>query len=70
MRFHRWTIGHAWIPEYGSSDNIEDIEYLMKMSPMQNIPKVENFPSVLVTTADHDDRVVPQEKFNFRKLEI
>ena len=65
LRFHRYTIGHAWIPEYGCSDKKEDFEYLLKISPMHNIPDTDKFPSVLVTTADHDDRVVPHHTLKY-----
>ena len=65
LRFHRYTIGHAWIAEYGCSDNKEDFDHLIKISPMHNVPKDSNFPAVLVTTADHDDRVVPHHTLKY-----
>jgi len=65
LRFHRYTIGHAWIAEYGSSDNKNDFDHLIKISPMHNIPTGDTFPAVLVTTADHDDRVVPHHTLKY-----
>lgn len=65
LRFHKFTIGWNWIAEYGSSDNPEDFENLLKYSPMHNIRPGINYPATIVTTADHDDRVVPAHSFKY-----
>lgn len=65
LRFHKFTIGWAWVPEYGSSDVAKEFETLLKYSPLHNIHPGTNYPATLVTTADHDDRVVPGHSFKF-----
>lgn len=65
LRFHKFTIGWNWIPEYGSSDKPEDFKNLLKYSPVHNIKSGINYPATLVTTADHDDRVVPAHSFKY-----
>ncbi len=65
LRYHKFTIGWGWVVEYGSSDNPEQFEYLYKYSPLHNIKKGEKYPATLITTADHDDRVVPAHSFKF-----
>ncbi|PID26984.1 MAG: S9 family peptidase [Candidatus Cloacimonadota bacterium] len=65
LRFHKFTIGWGWAVEYGSSDNKEDFEYLIKYSPLHNIKEDFNYPPTMVMTADHDDRVVPAHSFKF-----
>ena len=65
LRYHRFTIGHGWVVEYGSSDNKEQFEYLVKYSPLHNLREGVEYPATLVTTGDHDDRVVPAHSFKF-----
>jgi len=65
LRYHLFTIGWAWAVEYGRSDKKEDFENLYKYSPLHNLKKGTTYPATLVTTADHDDRVVPAHSFKF-----
>jgi prolyl oligopeptidase len=65
LRFHKFTIGWSWIPEYGSSDNAIDFKNLLAYSPIHNINEKINYPATLITTADHDDRVVPAHSFKY-----
>ena len=65
LRFHRFTIGWAWVPEYGSADDPAQFGYLRAYSPLQNIRAGTRYPPTLVLTADHDDRVVPAHSFKF-----
>ncbi len=65
LRFQKFTIGWAWVTEYGSSDKPEQFDYLLKYSPLHNLKKGTAYPATLVTTADHDDRVVPAHSFKF-----
>lgn len=65
LRFHKYTVGWGWTVEYGSSDNRKQFEYLYKYSPLHNIKNGVNYPATFITTADHDDRVVPAHSFKF-----
>lgn len=64
LRYHRWTIGWAWVPEYGSSEDAAAFRWLHAYSPLHNC-RPQRYPATLVTTADHDDRVVPAHSFKF-----
>ena len=65
LRFHKFTIGWNWIADYGSSDNPEEFKAIYAYSPIQNIRPGLNYPATLITTADHDDRVVPAHSFKY-----
>jgi prolyl oligopeptidase len=66
LRFQHFTIGWAWKVEYGSSDNNkEEFENLYRYSPLHNISEEKDYPSTMVITADHDDRVVPAHSFKY-----
>lgn len=65
LRYHLFTIGWAWAVEYGRSDKKEDFDNLFKYSPLHNLKKGTTYPATLITTADHDDRVVPAHSFKF-----
>ena len=65
LRYHKFTIGYYWVPDYGSSDDKEQFENLITYSPLHNIKKGVCYPATMITTADHDDRVVPAHSFKF-----
>lgn len=65
LRYHKFTIGRFWIPEYGSADNPEQFPFLYKYSPLHNIKEGQKYPPVLIATAESDDRVVPAHAKKF-----
>src|SRR5690606_5884259 len=65
LRYHKFTVGGGWIAAYGCADSSEaDFKNLLSYSPLHNL-KPANYPATLITTADHDDRVVPAHSFKF-----
>ncbi|RFP66262.1 S9 family peptidase [Hymenobacter lapidiphilus] len=64
LRYQKFTIGWNWAPEYGTSDSYEQFQNLYKFSPLHNL-KPADYPATMITTADHDDRVVPAHSFKF-----
>ncbi len=66
LRYHKFTIGHYWATDYGTSeDSKEMFEYLRAYSPVHNVKEGVEYPATMITTADHDDRVVPAHSFKF-----
>ena len=65
LRFHKFTIGWAWVSDFGSPDDPEQFNTLYAYSPYHNLKPGARYPATLVTTADHDDRVVPGHSFKF-----
>lgn len=65
LRFHKFTIGWAWTDDYGSPEDPEDFRNLLSYSPLHTLKSRTRYPAVLITTADHDDRVVPAHSFKF-----
>jgi prolyl oligopeptidase len=65
LRFHRFTIGWAWVSEYGSADDPDQFKTLLAYSPLHNVWPRTAYPPTLVVTGDHDDRVVPAHSFKF-----
>jgi prolyl oligopeptidase len=65
LRFQKFTIGWAWTSDYGSSDNADEFQALYKYSPLHNLKPGSCYPATMVSTADHDDRVVPAHSFKF-----
>ena len=65
LRFHKFTIGWAWCSDYGSPENPEEFQALYAYSPLHNLKPGTAYPATMITTADHDDRVVPAHSFKF-----
>ena len=65
LRFHKFTIGWAWVTEYGSADSAAHFPFLYAYSPLHNLRPGTRYPATLITTADHDDRVVPGHSFKY-----
>lgn len=65
LRFHKFTIGWAWTSDYGSPENEEEFKALYAYSPLHNLKPGTAYPATMITTADHDDRVVPAHSFKF-----
>jgi prolyl oligopeptidase len=68
LRYHKFTVGFGWVPEYGSSEQDETMfKYLYGYSPYHNVKEAE-YPATMVLTGDHDDRVVPAHSFKFAAM--
>lgn len=65
LRYHKFTIGYAWVPEYGSSEDPAAFAWLRKYSPLHTLVAGAGYPPTMIGTADHDDRVVPAHSFKF-----
>ena len=65
LRFQKFTVGWGWTSDYGSSDNPEDFKWLYAYSPLHHLKPGVHYPPTLVTTSDHDDRVVPAHSYKF-----
>ena len=65
LRYHKFTVGWGWAVEYGSSDDSINFKNLYSFSPLHNVHAGTNYPCTFITTADHDDRVVPAHSFKF-----
>jgi len=65
LRYHKFTVGWGWVVEYGNPEEEIHFKNLLSYSPLHNIKDGVKYPATLVTTADHDDRVVPAHSFKF-----
>jgi prolyl oligopeptidase len=65
LRYHKFTIGWAWVPEYGSADDEEQFKTLLAYSPLHQLKPGVKYPATLIVTGDHDDRVVPAHSYKF-----
>ncbi|KAH7107918.1 prolyl oligopeptidase [Auriculariales sp. MPI-PUGE-AT-0066] len=65
LKFHQFTIGKAWISDYGNPSDPSDFDFIHPLSPLHNVPRHKTLPAMLFFTADHDDRVVPLHSFKY-----
>jgi prolyl oligopeptidase len=65
LRYHKFTIGWAWASDYGTAEKPDEFQALYAYSPLHTVRRDKPYPPVLVTTADHDDRVVPAHSFKY-----
>jgi prolyl oligopeptidase len=65
LRFHRFTVGRAWVSDYGNPDDPDQYQWLRAYSPLHNLRPGQRYPATLLLTGDHDDRVVPGHSFKF-----
>ena len=65
LRYHKFTAGAGWAYDYGTDESEEMFKYLLSYSPVHNVKKGVKYPATLITTGDHDDRVVPAHSFKF-----
>ncbi len=65
LRFHKFTVGYAWVGDYGSSDDADGFAYLVRYSPLHTVQTGVKYPPTLITTGDHDDRVHPAHSFKY-----
>jgi prolyl oligopeptidase len=65
LRFHKFTVGWGWVVEYGSSEDSAQFQVLKAYSPLHNLKAGTQYPATMITTADHDDRVVPAHSFKY-----
>lgn len=65
LRYHKFTIGWSWANDYGTSDKEDEFKAIYKYSPLHNLKENVKYPATFITTADHDDRVVPAHSFKF-----